>query len=42
MMVKGAGVDVPPPMPARLGGVNTVTLAVPTLMMSDAGICAFS
>jgi hypothetical protein len=40
VMVNGNAFDVPPPAPAVFGGVKTVTLAVPALAMSEAGICA--
>jgi len=40
VIVNGNGFDVPPPAPAVFGGVKTVTLVVPTLAMSEDGICA--
>src|SRR5436190_195018 len=40
VIVNGKAFDVPPPAPAVFGGVKTVTLAVPALAMSEAGICA--
>ena len=42
LIVNGKAFEVPPPSPAVLGGVKTVTLAAPALAISDAGICALN
>lgn len=39
-MLMDSAFDVPPPKPSALGGVTTVTLAVPAFNISVAGICA--